>query len=78
MNEQDLLKLLSTPGALALVVLWIHVRLSRVEGRFDVMAAHFGIPKPRRNTGGGFKALMILLIVIFAFFFVAALNLHAL
>lgn len=78
MNEQDFIKLLSTPGAMALALVWIHFRLARVEGRFDVMASHLGIPKPRRKEGTGFKALMIFLILVFVFVFVAALNLPAL
>lgn len=78
MNESELIKILSTPGALALAVVWIHFRLARVEGRFDAMATHLGIPKPRRNGGGGFKTLLLLLIFIFAFVFFAALNFHVL
>jgi hypothetical protein len=50
MTESDLLKTLTTPGAMALAILWLHTRLNRIEDRHDQLAAHFGIPIRKRQA----------------------------
>lgn len=49
-NENELLRALATPGAVALVLVWLNARMNRVEARLDSMAEFFGAPKPQKKT----------------------------
>ena len=53
-HEKDLVEILSTPGALAAVVIWFHFRLKRLEDMHGILAERFGIDispaKRRRKT----------------------------
>lgn len=50
MNETDILKTIATPGAVALVLVWLNTRMNRVEARLDSMAEFFGAPKAQKKT----------------------------
>jgi hypothetical protein len=46
MDQTDLIKLLSTPGAIVVAIIWLHSRLKNVETRLEMLATHIGAPRP--------------------------------
>ena len=50
-TEIEILKTLSTPAGIGMILVWMNVRLNRVESRLDLMADHIGSPKPQKKRG---------------------------
>jgi hypothetical protein len=59
MNDTDTLKILSTPGAVALAILWMHSRLKSLEQRMDLLAVHVGAPRPEQKKSRVRSALLL-------------------
>lgn len=69
MTEESFFKMISTPGAVAIALFWLHSRLKNVELRLDMLATHMGAPKPEKKS----RAQMTL----FAWLLIALLSLSA-
>jgi hypothetical protein len=50
-GELEILKSVSAPGAVAMVLLWMNMRLNRVESRIEMLATHLGAPEPQKKSG---------------------------
>jgi len=62
---KPVIKFLSQPGALAIVIVWLHLRTSRIEERLVFIASHFGIKQPVKPKYRG-KLLMLLSLALSA------------
>ena len=60
---ESLVKLLSTPGAVASALVWLHYRTKRVEDAVNLIAGHIGAPRPVKIRYRG-KMLMLLSILL--------------
>ena len=48
MND-ELLKILSAPGAVGVMMIWLHTRLNKVETRMELLATHLNAPTPKKS-----------------------------
>lgn len=64
MSETEFFKTLTTPGAMALAILWLHTRLNRIEDRHDQIAERLGIPIRKRQSKWRNSALPILAVAL--------------
>lgn len=66
MNE-EIIKHLSTPGAIAVMMVWLHSRLNKVESRVDMLAGHLNAPQPHKRKAS--EMLRVWLPIAFALAF---------
>lgn len=59
MEPTEFAKLASTPAGAALLILWFHNRISRVENRLDQIGDHLGAPRAKKSR---FRAALMLAI----------------
>jgi hypothetical protein len=50
MNEESIIKILSAPGAIVVLMLWLNSRLAHVERCIECIAASGGITLPKRKV----------------------------
>ena len=47
--NNELLQHLTTPGAVAVMLIWLHTRLNKVESRIEMLAGHMNAPQPDKR-----------------------------
>jgi hypothetical protein len=58
MSEEAILKILSAPGAIVVLMLWINSRLSHVEKCLECIANERGLELPKRKTPKVVKSVL--------------------
>ena len=62
--NNELLQHLTTPGAVAVMLIWLHSRLNKVESRIEMLAGHMNAPQPdKRKLADKLKVLWPVVIV---------------
>lgn len=64
MNQEDIMKLVSSPVGLAALAIFFHTRINRVEQRLEFLADHFNAPKPQAKKRGVVGLWLLIAVLI--------------
>jgi hypothetical protein len=64
MTEESFLKIISTPGAVIVLMLWLHHRIAHVERCLECIANMNGVTLPKRSTNWKKSMLPVLAVLL--------------